>query len=334
MCFLSSFRKWLERRRISFVIKCIAVLLFFGFIFLIVTIRLSLEVLKASEGRSDLSLHSKETVTAEVFLVILLLSSPNNVEQRDTVRTTWLNNHLANVKSFFVIGTKELGSEEVSKLNEENRLNQDLLLLSNIKDSYRGLTEKLVESLKWIDANVKFSFIFKGDDDTFVRIELLQQELQNRTPERTYYGFFDGRARVKKVWQWAEPNWILCDRYLPHARGGGYVLSTDLVHYIATNAALLQRFSSEDISVGAWLGPLEIQRIHDPRFDTEYVSRGCSNSYIVTHKQDVEMMRAKRRSLEVSRTLCEKEFQSRQSYIYNWKVLPSLCCVRNNSAIP
>lgn len=333
MRFLSSLRKWLERQRISFLIKCVAVLLFFGFIFLIVTIRLSQEVQKTGEGRSEL-LHSKETISAEVFLVILLLSSPKNFDQRDVVRTTWLNNDLANVKSYFVVGTKDLHSEEVSKLNEENRLNQDLLLLSHVQDSYRSLTEKLVESLKWIDAKVKFSFLFKGDDDSFVRIELLLRELQNRTPEGTYLGFFDGRARVKRTGQWAEPNWILCDRYLPHARGGGYILSTDLVHYIATNAALLQRFSSEDISVGAWLGPLNIHRIHDPRFDTEYVSRGCSNSYIVTHKQDAEMMRAKRRSLEVNRTLCEKEFRSKKSYIYNWKVLPSLCCVRNNSAIP
>lgn len=332
MCCFSSFRKWIERRRISFLIKCIAVLLFFGFVSLIVTVRISQEVLKTS--RSELSLHSEEAVTAQVFLVILLLSSPKNVEQRDTVRTTWLNNDLPNVKSFFVVGTKALSSEEVSKLNEENRINRDLLLLSHVQDSYRSLTGKLVEALKWMDTNIEFSFLFKGDDDTFVRIELLLQELQNRTPKRTYLGFFDGRARVKKVGQWAEPNWILCDRYLPHARGGGYVLSTDLVSYIARNSDLLQHFSSEDISVGAWLGPLEIQRIHDPRFDTEYVSRGCSNSYIVTHKQDVEMMRAKRKSLTVSGTLCEKEFQSRLSYVYNWKVLPSLCCVRNNSAVP
>ena len=47
----------------------------------------------------------------------------------------------------------------------------------------------------------------------------------------------------------------------------------------------LQKWNSEDISVGAWLAPVGPNRIHSSRFDTESESRGCSNSYIVTHKQ-------------------------------------------------
>ena len=59
-----------------------------------------------------------------------------------------------------------------------------------------------------------------------------------------------GAAHVKTSGQWAEPNFHLCDRYLPYARGGGYVITTDLVEYILQNKHLLQIYNSEDVTVG------------------------------------------------------------------------------------
>ena len=61
-------------------------------------------------------------------------------------------------------------------------------------------------------------FVFKGDEDTFVNIPELRKELDKYT-SNLYMGYFTGRARVKTKGQWAEPNWHLCDYYLPNARG-------------------------------------------------------------------------------------------------------------------
>lgn len=47
-------------------------------------------------------------------------------------------------------------------------------------------------------------------------------------------------------------------------------------------------FRNEDVSVGAWLAGLDVRYVHDPRFDTEFRSRGCNNQYIITHKQPLE----------------------------------------------
>jgi hypothetical protein len=63
---------------------------------------------------------------------------------------------------------------------------------------------------------------------------------------------------------------MLCDLYLPYATGGGYLLGTQLVTYLAENAQLVDRFFNEDVSVGAWLAPLNVTRVHDTRFDTEW----------------------------------------------------------------
>ena len=269
------------------------------------------------------------------FLVVLLLVGPKQYEERETIRLTWLLDTPKDVIKYFVVGTVGLPTEDSQMLEKENRTHGDMLLLSTVQDSYHALTRKLLEAYKWLDANVNFEFVFKGDDDTYVRMDAMLHELHQKPSRRLYWGFFDGRAFIKRFSRkWVESKWVLCDRYLPHALGGGYVLSSDLVHFIALNSELLTLYNSEDVSVGTWLAPLDIERVHDPRFDTEYRSRGCFNAYIVTHKQSRQMMREKHDRLQRTGRLCATEYQLHLSYNYNWRVLPSNCCVRNDSSVP
>lgn len=273
--------------------------------------------------------------SVKVFLVVLVITGPKFQKQRDAMRTTWLSNKTSDVVHYFSIGTEGLTEEELATLNKENFLNQDLLLLPDLKDSYKDLTEKLLHSLKWLDRHVDYTFLFKVDDDTFARLDIITWELRRtRETNDLYWGFFTGRARVKRRGKWAEPGWVLCDNYLPYARGGGYLLSANLANFVARNSDFLKRFNSEDVSMGAWLGGVKVNRVHDPRFDTEYRSRGCHNKYIVTHKQDIASLMEKHRNLQHSGKLCDKEYRLMTSYIYNWDVPPSQCCVRNNTNIP
>ena len=77
-----------------------------------------------------------------------------------------------------------------------------------------------------------------------------------------YWGYFDGRAPVitnpKKKWH--ETSYPLCDKYIPYALGGGYVVAQDLVHFVADNADKLQMFLNEDVALGTWLAPLKVHR--------------------------------------------------------------------------
>ena len=74
----------------------------------------------------------------------------------------------------------------------------------------------------------------KADEDTFVDLARLIPELKKHGSD-LYMGYFSGRARVKKSGPWAEPNWKICDYYLPNARGGGYVLGKDAYTFIGRN---------------------------------------------------------------------------------------------------
>ena len=79
---------------------------------------------------------------------------------------------------------------------------------------------------------------------------------------------------------------------------------------------------------GAWLAPLQVNRVHDFRFDTEYRSRGCNNLHIISHKQSIDEMHQKHRQLRETGKLCVEETHLRNSFIYNWAAPPTECCKR------
>nr|XP_005888971.1 PREDICTED: beta-1,3-galactosyltransferase 6 [Bos mutus] len=231
----------------------------------------------------------------------------------------------------FAVGTSGLGDEERRALEREQAQHGDLLLLPGLRDAYENLTAKVLAMLAWLDEHVAFEFVLKADDDSFARLDAVLAELRARDParrRRLYWGFFSGRGRVRPGGRWREAAWQLCDYYLPYALGGGYVLSADLVRYLRLSREYLRAWHSEDVSLGAWLAPVDVQREHDPRFDTEYKSRGCNNQYLVTHKQSLEDMLEKHRTLTHEGRLCKREVQLRLSYVYDWSAPPSQCCQR------
>lgn len=275
-------------------------------------------------------------VGPSLSLLVLVISSPANSQIRETIRNTWLSvskkNH--NFKALFVMGNRNLNSKEEYDIAKEKQRHDDIMLLP-LFDSYGTLTNKVLKSFEFSHKNFRFDFLLKCDDDTFVDIEKIIEELEKKADPALYWGFFDGRAPVQTKGKWAEPNYRLCDRYIPYALGGGYVLGKTLVEFIASNAHLLEVYNSEDASVGAWLAGTQANRWHDPRFDTEWKSRGCSNKYLVTHKQTVADMKIKWRRLRRTGTLCDgEETKVRLSYQYDWNKPPSECCARTEHHVP
>ena len=83
-----------------------------------------------------------------------------------------------------------------------------------------------------------------------------------------------------------------------------------------------------NLILGTWLAPLQVNRVHDYRFDTEYRSRGCNNLHIVSHKQSIADMYKKHAQLKENGKLCLKETHLQNSFIYNWDGPPTQCCKR------
>ena len=67
---------------------------------------------------------------------------------------------------------------------------------------------------------------------------------------------------------------------VPFASGSGYALSSDLIHYLVVNLPMFTPFFNEDVSIGTWLFPLNVNRVHEPRLNVGY---RCDNDAIIIH---------------------------------------------------
>lgn len=85
-------------------------------------------------------------------------------------------------------------------------------------------------------------------------------------------------------------------------------------------------YKSEDVTVGTWLAPLNVYRMHDPRFDTGTFTRGCQDDAIAIHDKSPEELRVYHRRLLDGLGPCPEVKLKVQPYLYNWSVLPSQCC--------
>lgn len=244
------------------------------------------------------------------------------------------------VKALFAVGTYGLSRIERKTIYEEQRVYSDVLELEDLEDSYANLTTKILQSMKHIDEMYDFKYLMKVDDDTYLKLDLLSEDLlsyyeklhrvhlKHRKSVELYWGYFKGAATIQQRGQWKESNYKLCDRYLPYAVGGGYVLSKKLISFIASYGTSLSTYKSEDMAVGTWLAPFQdIHRRHDVRFDTAWMARKCQDYHLVLHKRTAQQMK------EIyGGQLCshEEEHQDTQQrpkeYFYDWTVPPSQCC--------
>lgn len=228
--------------------------IFSGLLSFIVGCTLTLSLLNLDSCTDKISLRSgqnnepilQKAAHNHSILIILILTSPYNVNRRDVIRGTWLSlsKNSSVVQYYFVVGGGGFSQEMHSFIAEEQSVHHDLIVLPHVYDDYKSLTQKVLEAFVCIDKAIKyFQYLLKCDDDSFVQVDKVVSELQTLKLTREhslYWGFFNGRAKAKLSGKWRESDWILCDYYLPYALGGGYVLSQKLIHFIAANAKFLR----------------------------------------------------------------------------------------------
>ena len=87
------------------------------------------------------------------------------------------------------MGVNGLDQSEIRGLREENSTHGDIVLLYNITEDVRALTNKTIALMKWATDSVEFTYMMKCDDDTYVYVDNVISELKKRpTNTRLYYG--------------------------------------------------------------------------------------------------------------------------------------------------
>lgn len=187
--------------------------------------------------------HEQKCANRDVLLLLLVKSSPENLERRQAIRLTWGNelyiqrNIGVTVRVLFVLGIHPhpLDRKKLQrKLFYEDQLYQDIIQQDFI-DTFHNLTLKLLLQLRWTHTYCDHArFLMSADDDIFVHVPNLIHYLQgiDQTGVKDFW--------IGKVHRGAPPNrkkdskyyvsyemypWALYPDYTP---GAGYVVSRDV----------------------------------------------------------------------------------------------------------
>lgn len=191
-------------------------------------------------------------------ITVGILSALANVGQRNACRETWLDKKPDNVACYFLVGQPTLA--------EPVEVHGDTLWLP-CRDDYASLPQKTRLFCRWFIQNTGHEYLFKCDDDTYVRLD----RLAAMPSGLDYCG-----GRVSR------------DR--PYLSGGaGYLLSRKAAMTVVRRMCELK--GAEDRLVGAHLRQEGIKPVFDPRFSwNEAKWPTPDNDVISTHYCSPERM--------------------------------------------
>ena len=232
----------------------------------------------------------------DIFILVLILSSPNNKQRRDSIRQTWatiVTHREKHIKTLFVLG-KHKNSEFLSE--ESNKYN-DLVLLSHV-DTYSELTVKTALSLLWTEKYCpQTKYILKTDDDSYNRLDYLVDYLLDHSIQDPFVGGFCFTVHLNRnpKSKWYVPLSQYPDAYLPqYCSGAGYVLSFGALQRILSVIHTARFISLEDVFItGICREYSGIHHTHSIRWSqvsynvTNFHSCGVSSHYIKPAQMEI-----------------------------------------------
>lgn len=144
------------------------------------------------------------------------------------------------------------------------------MVFVDVVDIYRNVPYKMLQFARWAVSEVKFTYLLKTDDDCFVDVVRVLHRLSEISDpsRRLWLGRFRHSWLVERSGKWAEPDYPAMV-YPKFACGAGYVLSSDLIHWLDSNADILTAYQGEDVSMGIWLSAVKPNYIDEPLWQCE-----------------------------------------------------------------
>ena len=231
------------------------------------------------------------STTDDIYLLIIVLSHPNNAEQRNAIRNTWgsVREHEGKlVKTVFLLGMNEAEKSLYAgvpnipyisvKVNAEANQYGDIIVV-NMADHYTWLTNKTIAGLSWASSYCnRAHYVLKTDDDCFNNpyryVEFLSASW---LPDEFVGGCcFTGLPNQDQLSRWhTDPN-EFPDIYFPVYCGGpAYVIPLRAVDCLLNAAQNVPYFTMEDIFVtgfcreAADIPYVQIPGVNAPRDEIE-----------------------------------------------------------------
>uniref|UniRef100_A0A1A8G1Z6 Hexosyltransferase n=2 Tax=Nothobranchius korthausae TaxID=1143690 RepID=A0A1A8G1Z6_9TELE len=191
----------------------------------------------------------------EVFLLLVIKSSPKNYDRREVLRKTWAKERLykgAWIRRLFIVGTSGENNQEKAKLNTLLQMEQEEfgdILQWDFIDSFHNLTLKQTLFLQWVQTRCSaVPFLFNGDDDVFANTDNIIDYLQSLEDNDGSKHLFTGYLFIEeKVVRWTGSKYFIpvqiqeTNTYPPYCGGGGYLLSgftASVIHQMSQNITI------------------------------------------------------------------------------------------------
>ncbi|XP_062203037.1 hydroxyproline O-galactosyltransferase GALT2-like [Phragmites australis] len=244
-----------------------------------------------------------------IQLFIGILSATNHFAERMAIRKTWMQFpaiQLGNVVARFFVALSHR-KEINAALKKEAEYFGDIVILPFI-DRYELVVLKTVAICQYGVQNITADYIMKCDDDTFVRLDIILQQISTYNKSLPLYlGNLNLLHRPLRHGKWAVSyeEWPEAV-YPPYANGPGYVLSIGIARDIASRHAnhSLRLFKMEDVSMGMWVedynATAPVQYVHSWKF-CQY---GCVDNYFTAHYQSPRQMLCLWDKLSTGRAHC------------------------------
>ncbi|XP_011042627.1 PREDICTED: probable beta-1,3-galactosyltransferase 19 [Populus euphratica] len=230
-----------------------------------------------------------------VELFIGILSAANHFAERMAVRKSWMQHRLiksSNVVARFFVALhtrKEVNLE----LKKEAEYFGDIVVVPYM-DNYDLVVLKTVAICEYGVRTVHAKYIMKGDDDTFVRVDSIIDEVNKVPADRNLYigniNYYHKPLRYGK-WKVTYEEWP-AEEIPPIANGPGYILSSDIACFIVSEfeSHKLKLFKMEDVSMGMWVeqfnSSIPVEYVHSLKF----CQLGCIEGYYTAHYQAPRQM--------------------------------------------
>lgn len=173
-------------------------------------------------------------------LFIGILTAANNVDARETIRSTWLT-YAGEYVHCFVIG---LPYGEL--IERENATTGDLVLVA-LRDHYTPASSALPlksTAILWLALHTSADFALKTDDDSFVHVPHLM------APLASYPHLFYGGLNLMSLNGVNGVRHHLYPGMPQYNQGGGYVISHAAIACMLTKTAAYWHMQREDVFVG------------------------------------------------------------------------------------
>ncbi|XP_067416450.1 beta-1,3-galactosyltransferase 2-like [Emydura macquarii macquarii] len=208
------------------------------------------------------------------FLVLLVMTTPQDIAARNIIRQTWGNESAVpgvSLLRLFLSGVHpRYGSPLQWLLEEESALHRDIIQ-QDFLDTYNNLTLKTLMGMEWVSRHCpSASYVMKVDNDVFLNVEylireLLQPQLPPKKDYMTGYVYRDTGPLRSRAYKWYVPRAVYPnDTYPPYCGGPGYVLSGDLAKKVYRVAQTLRVINMEDAFVGICLYELGVRVTDSP----------------------------------------------------------------------